>query len=305
MGTDRAPPIVGTPTIGTPTIAAPAQATPPISTATTAPPRAPPKSALPFFLLLLVSLLALAFDLTLPSRLPSSGDYAEAAAHLRGHAQPGDAVQIWPVWLEEARLHVDVGPVLAEEDLAHADFPGASRLWLLALPGAPHAGVSAAEDSLRARGATTMGDAVRFGPLALGLWDLHAPPLAADLLFGSGPREWHEVQYVSRACRVMQVGGERDPARLTLSGAAGSTLHLRAGVIGEQAYKPELTQIRVEAFSPRGKLAELTLTRTRDPQPAWLAADLPSGGGDLQLELRASTPGGFRPPICVAAWTTR
>jgi len=263
------------------------------------------KPALPFFALAILSLGALAFDLTLPLRLPSSGDYAEAAAYLRGHAQPGDAIQIWPPWLEQARLFVDVGPVLAEEDLEHADYPGAQRVWVLSLPDAPFSGIAKAETGLRARGATELSAPSKFGPLTLTDWDLHTPPLAADLAFGNQRREWHEVQYVSRACRVMQVGGERDPARLTLSGAAGSTLHLRAGVIGEQAYKPELTQIRVEAFSPRGKLAELTLTRTRDPQPAWLAADLPSGGGDLQLELRASTPGGFRPPICVAAWTTR
>ena len=105
-----------------------------------------------------------------------------------------------------------------------------------------------------------------------------------------------------QGCRA----GERDPARLTLSGDAGTQLHLRAGVIGERAYDNQLVPIRVEAFSGAQKLGEVVLPRTVDPSPAWLGADVPSGGAPaLQLELRASTPGPFRPAICIAAWTTR
>jgi hypothetical protein len=46
------------------------------------------------------------------------------------------------------------------------------------------------------------------------------------------------------------------------------------------------------------------LNRTHDPEPAWLGANfaIPEGA---QLELRAYTAGGMRPPLCVAAWTTR
>jgi hypothetical protein len=264
------------------------------------------RRALGFIALALLSLGALAFDLTLPLRLPSSGNYGEAAAYLRGHVQAGDAVQIWPPWLERARLFVDTGPVLAEEDLAHADYVGASRLWLLALPGSPFSGFSHAEDQLRARGATVQGEPQRFGPLSLTAWDLHAPPLATDLAFPMPPLEWHEVQYVSHACRAMPVGGERDPARLALTGDAGTTLHLRAGVIGERAYDNQLVPIRIEAFSDAQKLGEVVLPRTVDPSPAWLGTDVPSGSASpLQLELRASTPGPFRPTICIAAWTTR
>lgn len=264
------------------------------------------RGALAFGALALLSIGALAFDLTLSSRLPSAGDYGEAAAFLRGHARAGDAVQIWPPWLEQARLYVDVGPVLAEEDLAHADYVGAQTLWLLALPGSPHANFAHAEEELRARGATPQAAALHFGPLTLTGWDLHAPPLASDLAFANQPREWHEVQYVSHACRVMPVGGERDPSRLVLTGDAGTALHLRAGIVGERAYDSQVTPIRVEAFASDRKLGEVVLPRTVDPLPAWLGADVPSGAsGPLQLELRAWAPGPFRPNICVAAWTTR
>jgi len=56
---------------------------------------------------------SLLLDLALPFRLPSDADWAEAAGALRAVGRPGDAVQIWPVWAERARLFVDGVPVLA------------------------------------------------------------------------------------------------------------------------------------------------------------------------------------------------
>jgi hypothetical protein len=263
------------------------------------------KRAFAFIALGLVSLGALAFDLTLPLRLPSTQNYAEAAAYLRGHYAPSDAVQIWPPWLEEARISIDVAPVLAEEDLATADYPGAQKLWLLELPGAPFSKASKAEATLRSRGATPIGEPAKFGPLELTPWDLHAAPFGADLVFGPQPqREWHEVQYVSRACKTLPIGAPGQPTRAGLPGAVGSTLHLRAGIVGEQAYSRDLETIHVEAWLGAERLADLQLNRTHDPEPAWLGANfaIPEGA---QLELRAYTAGGLRPPLCVAAWTTR
>lgn len=265
------------------------------------------KRAYAFIALGLVSLGALAFDFTLPLRLPSTQNYAEAAAYLRGHYAAADAVQIWPPWLEEARLSIDVAPVLAEEDLATADYPGAQKLWLLELPGAPFSKVSKAESALRSRGATPIGEPAKFGPLELTSWDLHAPAFGADLVFGPQPqREWHEVQYVSRACKMLPIGTPSQPTRAGLPGAVGSALHLRAGIIGEQAYAHEVETIHVEAWVGAQRLANLQLNRTHDPEPAWLGANVAlPGAPDPQIELRAYTAGGMRPPLCVAAWTTR
>ena len=103
---------------------------------------------------------SLLFDLTLGFRLPSDADWAEAAGALRARAQAGDAVQIWPVWAERARLFVDVAPVLAEEDLGHADYLEVRRLWLLSLPRTPF--FRAPDPALRARGATPDGEEQRF-----------------------------------------------------------------------------------------------------------------------------------------------
>src|SRR2546423_2319751 len=138
---------------------------------------------------------SLLFDLTIGFRLPSDADWAEAAGSLRSRARPGDAVQIWPVWAERARLFVDAAPVLAEEDLEHADYLEVRRLWVLSLPRTPF--FRAPDPALRARGATAAGEVQRFGALALQAWGLHAAALAAD-----PPRapEEHEVDYVARRC---------------------------------------------------------------------------------------------------------
>src|SRR5207237_7634900 len=92
---------------------------------------------------------SLLFDLTLPLRLPSDSDSAEAAASLRVRARPGDEVQIWPPWAERARLFIEAAPVRAEEDLRSADYPGVDRLWLVALFRSPRGGLAGA---LKAQG---------------------------------------------------------------------------------------------------------------------------------------------------------
>ena len=87
------------------------------------------RSRLAFAALIALGAGSLLFDLTLSWRLPSDADWAEVAAALRSAAQPGDAVQIWPVWAERARMFVDAAPVLAEEDLerARAYLAGAAK----------------------------------------------------------------------------------------------------------------------------------------------------------------------------------
>src|SRR5437762_4271175 len=130
---------------------------------------------------------SLLFDLTLPLRLPSDSDWAEAAASLRVRAKPGDEVQIWPPWAERARLFIEAVPVRTEEDLRAADYPGVDRVWLLALTRSPRNGVGKAREALRARGATA-GERVRFGSLELEPWELHGPRVLAGL---AGSREGH------------------------------------------------------------------------------------------------------------------
>jgi hypothetical protein len=250
---------------------------------------------LPFFALLALGALSLLFDLTLFARLPSDADWAEAAGALRARVEPGDGVQLWPVWAERARLFVDAMPVLAEEDLAQADYAFVKRLWVLSLPRAPH--FSAPDQALRSRGATPAAEEHRFGALALRPWDLHTPPVAADLTRSS---EEHEVDYVARRCLRVAIG-----SRFTARGG-GSALRVRAGVIGERAYDADWPEIAVQIFADGSALGMLAVPRTGRDGTGWRRLDLPLPAGaserDFVFAISSADPSG---PFCLQAWTTR
>lgn len=237
---------------------------------------------------------SLLFDLTLGLRLPSSADWAEAAGALRASAQPGDAAQIWPVWAERARLFVDAMPVLAEERLREADFPGVRRLWILSLPRTPF--YAPPDASLLARGATPSGER-RFGALALRAWNLHAPEIAADL---TASAEEHEVDYVARRCLSVPVG-----ARFLARGAAGRALHVRAGVIGERAYDAAMPPITVQIFSGGASVGTLQVPRTERDGEGYRRLDLPLAEGPPEREFIFAVSSAAARPFCLAAWTTR
>ena len=247
------------------------------------------KRALPLALLVLLGAGSLAFDLTLPLRLPSDQDWAEAAGALRADKGPDAVVQIWPPWAERARLFVDAAPVAAEEDLATADYAFARRLWLLSLPRVPFARLAAARAALERRGAAPLGEARRFGALSLEEWDLRAAPLAAAL---TSMREQHEVDYVARDCERVPIG-----ARFERRGAAGAALHVRAGIIGERAYAPDRPPIdvRVQGFG--------TLT-VRGAGWQRLDAAVPPGGAERSFAFEIGSADASS-PFCLQAWTTR
>jgi hypothetical protein len=263
-------------------------------------------SALPLCALVLFSLGALAFDLGLPARLPDDSAWAEAAGLLRAQVRPGDAVQIWPPWAERARLFVDAAPVFAEEDLRRAEYVGVSRLWLLALTSAPHAGVLSAEAALRERGARAEGQPFLFRGLSLRPYQLSGPPLAADLTGAGRPEEAHEVDYVARRCVQVAVGSLDLPARIELRGSAGASFHLRAGLIGERAFDDK-PPVEVRALEGGAPIAALSVPRARLRKPGWIAADaaLPPGPEERAFTLLVGSADPAGRPFCVAAWTAR
>ena len=253
---------------------------------------------LPLGALIALGLGSLLFDLTLSSRLPEDADYAEAAGALRARARPGDAVQVWPPWAERARNFVTTAKVLAEEDLASADYAGVARLWLLALPRVPYGKLGSARAALERRGARPMGPVEKFGALSLEEWDLHAPPLVAWL--APAADEAHEVDYVARRCAHLPIG-----STVRFRGA-GAVLHLRAGVIGELAYDRSRPPISVQVSAGGVALGTLEVPPTVPPAPGWRALDLtldPSGETTREFAFLVSSADGSL-PVCISAWTT-
>jgi len=244
---------------------------------------------LAFWALLACGAGSLLFDLTLPMRLPHEGDWAELAGAIRSQAKAGDAAQLWPAWAEEARLYVDAVPVLAEEDLAHADYEGFARIWAVSLP---HFGDPS--NALRERGATPVADARRFGALQLQLWDLHAPETASLTPL----TEEHEVDYVARRCQLLRIG-----SRFTARGS-GSTLHVRAGVIGERAYDPGRPAIDVKILSGSSQLGVLTVPRTERDGTGWRRLDVGLPAGESELTFAIESRDTSR-PFCLQAWTSK
>ena len=250
--------------------------------------------SVPLLLIVLIGAGSLLFDLTLSARLPSDADWAEAAGALRARARAGDAVQIWPAWAERARLFVDALPVALEEDLAQADYLGVQRLWILSLPRAPR--FTAPDDALRSRGATPAAEAQPFGALSLRPWDLHAAPLAADLT--RSPEE-HEVDYLARRCLRVAIGSR------TSGRGAGTTLHLRGGVIGERAYDADRPEIAVQVFADGAPVGTLSVPRARDGT-GWRHLDTPLPAGDAERDfVFAVSSADASRPFCLQAWTTR
>lgn len=239
---------------------------------------------------------SLLFDLTLSVRLPSDADWAEGAAALRAAAQAGDAVQLWPAWAERARLFVDSIPVLAEEDLEHADFPGVRRLWVLSLPRTPF--FSGPDAALQARSAVPIAGEQRFGALALRPWDLREPAVAADL---TRSVEEHEVDFLPRRCVRVSIG-----SRFAARGAAGTKLHVRAGVIGERAYDANRPGIVVQVFADGAALGSVEVPVTVRDGTGWRRLDvaLPPGPPEREFVFAVSSPDRGR-PFCLQAWTSR
>jgi len=254
--------------------------------------------SLPLWIVVAIGAAALIFDGTLPLRLPSDGDYAEAAAALRVRAGANDAVQVWPAWAERARMFVTTVPLRAEEDLRAADFPGVERLWLLALPRAPFARLDRAHAALRARGATS-GKELRFGALSLQPWDLHAPRV---LSFLTSTLEEREVDYVARQCVQVRIGPEGYPARLEARGVGG-TLHVRAGIVGERAYQAARGPVRVDVRVDGAPLAELFVPPTVPAESGWRRLDLRAPAGEHAFQFLISARDTDR-PFCLSAWTT-
>lgn len=216
--------------------------------------------------LALVGLAALAFQLWLPSTHVAEADYQAVAKVLEAERQPGDVVLLAPWWTERARLYVPDGlPVVGYQGSDGAALERHARIWVLAQPRQPNAGLGAFERAfLPSR--TEVGGERRFGNLSLRLFRNGrvrpvtfdgAEALARAQVYLEGPdgsrqpcgwtgqgfrcangrsvaREWHEVHFAPWDCVRLEAPG--GPTRLVVEYAdvpPGDALTLQAGYIWE------------------------------------------------------------------------
>lgn len=117
-----------------------------------------------------VALLALGFQLWLPSTHVPESDYTAVAQVLSTERQPGDVVLLAPWWTERARIFVPEGlPVVGYQGSDGDSLERSPRIWVLAQPSQPRAGMAAFESAfLPSR--TQVGGERQFGKLSLRLF---------------------------------------------------------------------------------------------------------------------------------------
>ena len=95
-----------------------------------------------------VALGCLLFQLWLPTTHVAEADYQAVASVLNAERQPGDVVLLAPWWTERARIYVPEGiPVVGYQGSEGDALERSARIWVLAQPSQPYAGLGAFEEA--------------------------------------------------------------------------------------------------------------------------------------------------------------
>jgi len=105
------------------------------------------------------------------ARVPTDGEWSEAAARVRGEHRPGDLVVVAPFWADPLlRLHL--GDALDFASSGHHDLAPFDRLWVLSLRGHRHGQEPEVEADLTER----------FGQVTVRRYDLGDSPVVYDFV---------------------------------------------------------------------------------------------------------------------------
>lgn len=283
-------------------------------------------------LLLGVALWAWRFILTLPDRLPSSGDYAALSAVLAREAKPGDVLLLHPWWAEKARLFAPAQlPVVGYLGSDGDDLEEYQRIWVLSQPELPRNDEHGFQVAF-SRDRVSELNPQRFGNLRLERFRngrYHPPLLSSDdgvvqpaaltvetgqdraVCTGSGGQvscpggafakgtAWHEVHY--RPLRCLWIHPPPAPSLLTLTlpvDSAAAQVRVEAGLFWEHAAKrdPKLTPVTLSlegATSP----AEIRI-EPGDERLQRIERPLPSAGAQ-GLTVRVETRNPEAREICL------
>jgi hypothetical protein len=267
-----------------------------------------------------VALVCVAFQLRLPSQLPSESEYAEVEKVLAAEAQPDDALLLYPWWAERART-------LAPEQLQVVGYQGSDdddlethpRVWVLAQPDLPRASMS---DFMRAFGdrRTRIGEERSFGHLKLSLYQngrtrpmrfSATDALANAQVYVEGPDgsrtpcrfdgrahrcsnggyvavEWHEVHFQPRRClRLFPPGGPGKMVADFSNVPQAESLSLYAGYIWDRGYFPDRTATDIVAEVNGTGVASINIPAGREGLQRAVAGAVPAGS-NLRVWTRAA-----------------
>lgn len=270
--------------------------------------------------LVVVAVLCVAFQAWLPSTHVAEADYQAMGRVLATEAQPGDVVLLAPWWTERGRIYVpDRVPVVGFQGSDGEDLPTHPRIWVLAEPDLPRAGLSA---FMRAfgPGRTEVGQERRFGHLSLRLFtNGRSKPVVFDgnellsrsQVYLEGPEgarqacawngngmqcpnghtvavEWHEVHFEPLHCLNLDAPGGATKVVVELPAVEGvDRVWVRAGYVWErQAYRDGVTSSDV-GLEVDGQVSVLNLPAGVEG-PAF-SLDRP-GGSRVRLWLSSPNP---------------
>jgi hypothetical protein len=282
----------------------------------------------------------LAFQATLPSRLPSLVDWQAAAALLSRDARPGDAVALSPEWAGRARELLperlperpDVPlPLLSLPAYAGEDLAGVRRVWLISIPRAPgHDARIARELAARADEARPP---QRLGALEVTRYSLREPlvPLAflpdrlgtASARVGDAPcsrdgratlrcgveprqpvaREVRDVDGLPRVCVLLHPPPGGSPLALEFPGVPiGRSLRGHTATVGDAP----LAGSAPVRLAVRVDGEEVGLVEEPPGRPGWRPFQLDTSRlagrvRDVSVEVRAADPA--HAPFCFEAMT--
>jgi hypothetical protein len=228
-------------------------------------------------LLAVVAAVCLGFQLWLPSTHVAEADYRSVAQVLERERRPGDVVLLAPWWTERARLFVPEGlPVVGYQGSDADDLERSPRVWVLAEPDLPRAGLDRFQASF-GPGRAEVGAERRFGRLSLRLFTngrhrptaftsddlpaaqvyLEQPDGARSACAWNGREhlcpnakpvalEWHEVNF--RPLRCLRLDAPGGPTRLVVEFPpvpATAGVKVLAGYVGELATRNDATDSTV------------------------------------------------------------
>jgi hypothetical protein len=279
-----------------------------------------------------VALLALGFQLWLPSVLPRPADDRAVTEVLAREAQPGDVVLLHPWWTERARLFLPAGlPVVGYLGDETDPLLGHPRIWVLAqpsLPRTPEATFSAGF----LPGRTRLGAERRLGPYTLALYhngrsspvrfeaaEALATATASVELPGGGSTPcvrqgtgfrcptgarveagWHEVFYQPRHCLfIVPPGGPGSVEIAFDSVPSAHALRFEAGIVWEHAWKhgSHLTPVHA-TLSDADTGAELASLVVEPGTEGFRSVQVP--GGAHRLRLRVQSANAHEREVCLS-----